>query len=213
MREKLMIAAVEVQQERRGWWLDHGDALSPSYLDLIRLEDTAAEIRTYETHFVPGLLQTEAYTRAVAAASWEPESEARLDEFTAVRMNRKTILARDEPIDFKVILSEAVLRHPVGGADVFGEQLQYLRACSTLRNICIQVLPFAGRPHPGMAGAFTALRLPSLDVVHVELMNSDAYIEDDVLVDQYLRAFEQLRGLALEPAESEEVIVQAIDTL
>ena len=65
LRERLVIVAVEVQQERRGWWVDHGDLLSPSYLDLIRLEATATEIQTYETHFVPGLLQTEAYARTV----------------------------------------------------------------------------------------------------------------------------------------------------
>jgi hypothetical protein len=53
LREQLMIVAVEVQQERRGWWVDHGDVLSPSYLDLILLEATATEIQTYETHFIP----------------------------------------------------------------------------------------------------------------------------------------------------------------
>lgn len=213
LREKLLIVAMEIQQERRGWWLDHDDVLSPSYLDLIRIEATADEIHTYETHFVPGLVQTEAYARAAATASWEPASAEALDEFVAVRMNRKQIFSRDVPVRLKAVISEAVLRHPVGGKEIFRAQLRHLNERAAAGEIVLQVLPFGAGPHPGMAGAFTVLRLPSLDVVHVELMNSDAYIEDDVGVAHYMSAFERLSSLAADPDESERLIAQAAHRL
>jgi hypothetical protein len=159
------------------------------------------------------LLQTEAYARAVAVASWEPESATLLDEFVAVRMNRKNVLTRATSIRLKVIVSEAVLRHPVGGPEVFGEQLRYLRARAATGEVFLQILPFGAQPHPGMAGAFTVLRLPSLDVAHIELMNSDAYIEDEVSVDQYMGAFKGLSALALSSTKSDQLIAGMADML
>lgn len=213
LREKLLVIAMEIQEERRGWWLDHDDVLSPSYLDLIRLEATAKEIQTYETHFIPGLLQTEAYASAAATASWEAASPQDLNEFVSIRMNRQKIFARDVLVRLRVILSEAVLRHPVGGQQIFRDQLLRLGERAAAGEIALQVLPFGGQPHPGMAGAFTVLRLPSLDIVHVELMNSDAYIEDDASVAHYMTAFEQLSRLAATPDESEQLIAEAASRL
>lgn len=213
VREKLMIVAGEVQQERRGWWVEHGDALAPSYLDLIRLEATATEIWTYEMSLIPGLLQTEAYARAFVSSLGELGSVSRLDEFITVRMNRKAIISRDEPVTLRAVISEAILRQPIGGEEIFRDQLQHLREYMTRPNVTLQVLPFLDRPNPGLFGAFSVLRLPSLDVVHVETMNTDAYIEDEHSVDQYLRAFERLTDLALKPAESDAFLRQIAVTL
>jgi hypothetical protein len=106
-----------------------------------------------------------------------------------------------------------VLRHAIGGKEVFREQLTYVRDCGAWQNVTVQVLPFTSRPHPGMTGAFTLLRLPSLDVAHVEMLNSDAYIENERGVDQYLRAFARLSEMAFDPVESSQLIASVIDTL
>src|SRR5258708_25501470 len=63
LREKLMVVAAEIQEERRGWWMGHGDALAPSYIDRIRLEATASEIWTFEANVLPGLLHTQEHAR------------------------------------------------------------------------------------------------------------------------------------------------------
>ncbi|MEO3812465.1 helix-turn-helix transcriptional regulator [Sphaerisporangium sp. B11E5] len=213
VREKLMVVAAEIQHERRGWWVEHSDALAPSYVDLIRLEAAATEIRTYETYLIPGLLQTEAYARVFVAAMRGLSSETELDEFVAVRMARKAVLTRDEPVVLRALISEAALRHPIGGAKTFKEQLGHLRRCATLPTVTVQVLPFMDRPHPGMSGAFTLLNLPQLTVAHIEAMNTDMYIEDEHGAMQYLRAYERLCELALTPEETDSFLEKLANTL
>jgi hypothetical protein len=212
VRDRLMVVAAEIQLERRGWWVEHGDLLSPSYVDLIRLEATAEEILTFEVQIVPGLLQTDAYAHAASVASWAPTQEE-LEHFVTVRMNRKNVLEGEHPTTLHVILNEAALRNPIGGKEVFRDQLQHLREWEARDHVTIQVLPFTDRAHPGVTGAFTILRLPSLDAVHVELMSSDAYVEDDHGVARYLQAFDRLSKFALTPGESDSFIAKVVDTL
>lgn len=212
VRDKLMVVAAEIQQERRGWWVQHGDILAPTYIDLIRLEATAEEIWTYEVQVIPGLLQTDAYATAAALSAWEPNPE-QLEEFVGVRMSRKRILTDEQPIMLRVILGEAALHHQLGGTEVFRDQLKYLLDWTGRDNVDLRVLPFVPVPHPGMAGGFTILRLPSLDVVHVELMISDAYIEDEGSVARYRRGFQCLTDLALSAEDSVDLISRTADTL
>ncbi|MEU9885597.1 helix-turn-helix transcriptional regulator [Sphaerisporangium sp. NPDC051011] len=213
VRERLMVVAAEVQQERRGWWVEHGDVLAPSYMDRIRLEATATAIWTYETCLVPGLLQTEAYARAFVSALAEFGSVPELDEFVAVRMARKTILEGERPATMRAVISEAVLHHPIGGPDIFRDQLDHLRKIAASPNVSLQVVPFMDQPNPGLFGAFTLLRLPSLDVVHVEAMNTDAYIEDERGVEQYIDAFDRLCDIALTEQESTTLLAESAASL
>jgi hypothetical protein len=113
----------------------------------------------------------------------------------------------------RALLSETALRHPIGGPETFREQVQHLRECATWQNVTLQVLPFTDRPHPGMSGAFTVLRLPRLDVAHIEAMNTDAYIEDEHGVGQYLRAFDRLADLALSTEKSQSFLTELADTI
>jgi hypothetical protein len=211
VRDRLMVVATEIQQERRGWWRKHSDLLSPSYIDLIRLESTATKIQTYEVQLVPDLLQTEAYTRA-ALTDWVSTSD-QLESIVDVQMARKNVLTGDDPLTLHIVLSEAALRNSLGGAEIFRDQLTHLRECTSHPNITLQVLPFTSQAHPGMAGAFTILRLPALDAVHVKLMSGDVYESDDSSVQRYLQAFDRLGGLALDPTESKSFIERMVDLL
>ncbi|GGK97680.1 transcriptional regulator [Sphaerisporangium melleum] len=213
VRERLMVVAAEVQQERRGWWVEHGDVLAPSYVDRIRLEATANAIWTYETCLVPGLLQTEAYARTFVSALADLGSVAEPDEFVAVRMNRRNILEGDEPVTMKAVINQAVLHHPIGGPEVFREQLDHLRKLAAWPNVSLRMVPFMSEPNPGFFGAFTLLRLPSLDVVHVEAMNNDAYFEDERSVAQYLAGFDRLCDLALTPEETIAILAESAASL
>ncbi|MER5624526.1 DUF5753 domain-containing protein [Streptosporangium sp. NPDC002544] len=103
----------------------------------------------------------------------------------------------------------AALRHPIGGPEIFRDQIE----CAAWSDVTPQILPFTGRPHPGMSGAFTILRLPSLDIAHVETMNTDAYLEDEHSVERYLRAFDHLCDLALSPDKSDSFLREIAVTL
>ncbi|GAA3753022.1 transcriptional regulator with XRE-family HTH domain [Spinactinospora alkalitolerans] len=213
LRETLIAVAGEVQAERRGWWVEHDDGLSPSYLDLVRLEATATRISTFEVGVLPGLLQHEGYARAaVQATSGTALSDSELDQFVSVRKQRQQILVRDEdPVAFHAVVHEALLHQRLGGSDVFTAQLEHLLECTKRPNITVQVLPLATSAHPALVGAFTVLGMSRLEFVHVELMTSDVYIEDTVGVQRYQDAFTALSDLALSPDESARLIVDKID--
>jgi transcriptional regulator with XRE-family HTH domain len=213
IRETLITVAAEVQQERKGWWVEQSDSLSPSFVDLLRLESTATSIRTFEPSLVYGLLQDEGYARYAAQSTRTWTSDQELERFIATRKARQGILRGDEPVEFHTIISEAVLHQPLGGPEVFSRQLKALLDSSERDNITVQVLPFSDKPHPGVTGAFAILSLSKLDFVHVELMTSDVYVEDEVSVAEYTAAYDVLAELAYPPERSRETIAGIMESL
>ncbi|MFW6641838.1 helix-turn-helix domain-containing protein [Nocardiopsis algeriensis] len=213
-RETLIAVAGEVEAERRGWWVEHSDTLSPSYLDLLRLEATASEVRTYETSVIPGLLQHKDYARrAVALTSSTELSEDALERFIAVRRQRQQILHRDEePTALHAVIHEAALHQTLGAPEVLAEQLVLLRELMSRPLITVQVLPLSA-PHPALAGAFTLVETHRLTWVHVELQTSDVYLEAPQSVAPYLGCFKVLSERALPPAESVKAINARLDAL
>lgn len=211
-RETLITVASEVQQERKGWWVEQSDNLSPSFVDLLRLEAAATSIRTFEPGLIHGLLQEEDYARYAAQSTRTWASDEELERFIATRKARQDILTRDTPVEFHTIISEAVLRQPLGGPDVFARQLEALLTSSERDNITVQVLPFSEKPHPGVTGAFSILSLPKLDFVHIELMTSDVYVEDESSVNEYGSAYEVLSEQAYSPEQSRELVADIMES-
>ncbi|GAA4935924.1 helix-turn-helix transcriptional regulator [Streptomonospora halophila] len=212
LRETLIAVAGEIQAERRGWWVEHDDDLSPSYRDLLRLESTATHIRTYETTVLPGLLQHEDYARAAVRATGADDlSEDDLDHFVAIRKQRQHILTCEEnPVAFHAVLHEAALHEHLGKPAVLPAQAEHLRNLCELPNVNVQLLPLAAGAHPALTGAFTVLSMSHLDFAHVELMTSDVYVEDPVGVQRYRDAFQTLTERALPPDESAPAIADKI---
>jgi len=208
VRDRLMVVAAEIQQERRGWWCEYSDLLPPSHIDLIRLEATARAIQTYEMQLIPDLLQTEAYARAAALAHWDL-APGQLERFVDVQMRRQKGLAGEDPLTLRVVLDEAALRTSLGGVEIFRDQLAHLRECAARPNVTLQVVPSTTGAHRGKASAFSILRLPTLDAVHITLLNSDIYAADDGSVQRYLTVFDTIAALALDPAESNTSIEEA----
>ncbi|TDQ52231.1 helix-turn-helix domain-containing protein [Actinorugispora endophytica] len=214
LRETLISVAGEVQAERRGWWVEHDDALSPSYLDLVRLEAAATGIHTFENGVFPGLLQHPDYAHAAVRATGSVDlTDEELDHFVSVRRQRQQVLTRDEdPVAFHAVLHESLLHQRLGGSEVFAAQLGHMLECAQRPNITVQILPLETSAHPALAGPFTVLSMARLDFVHVELMTSDVYIEDPASVRRYQDAFATLGDLALGPAESTRLIADKIVT-
>lgn len=121
-----------------------------------------------------------------------------------------------EPLRLLVVLDEAAILRPVGGPGVMREQLTHLIEVSARPNVTIHVLPLAAGVHPATTGEFTILSFPELiapDVVYLEHMTSDLYVEREADVYRYALAFDQLRALALDPAESVAIVKAVMDRM
>lgn len=144
--------------KKRSWWSSYRDTLSPQYSEFIGFEAEAIRLRQYHPALIPGLLQTEAYIRAVVGAlTLPPEPDSPNEKFAQVRLQRqRDILADDRPEDFRftAIIDEGALRRPIGGVETMREQLRHLANMQEKPHVSIAVLPFSAGAHPGLLGAF-----------------------------------------------------------
>jgi transcriptional regulator with XRE-family HTH domain len=199
--ERAALLNLARQANTPGWWHAYADIL-PHWLEpYIGLEAAASVLRTYEVQFVPGLLQTEGYARALiqqGSATTEEQVARRIE----LRVSRQDILHGPNPPQLWAVVDEGALRRPVGGKDVFREQLKHLIEMAEHPAVTLQILPFTAGPHSAMGGPFTILRFaePDLhDVVYIEQLTSALYLEKPAEVDSYLEVMEQL-CLQAEPA-------------
>lgn len=198
------------QSKRRGWWQEHGDVLAGYYANLIGLEAEAAEIRAYEQEAVPGLLQTEAYARAVIRVSGIAGTPEGVERLVRIRMSRQDILDGDDPPQLRVVINEGAVRRLVGGRAVMSEQLRRLVSDRDRPNVRIQVLPFSAGEHPAMTESFEVLSFAAegeRGVVNVEGMSSALFLETPAELRQYGWAFDALAASALGPRESGDMLI------
>jgi transcriptional regulator with XRE-family HTH domain len=201
---------------QRGWWDAYSDTLGPEYTALIALEAEAESVRWYAPMLVPGLLQTEQYARAVISSGLLIAPPGEVERRVQVKMTRQRVLTRDNPLSLDLVLDEAAVLRTIGGAEVMQEQLAHLVTMAARPNVTLQVLPLAAGAHPATTGEFTILGFPDLvapDVVYLENMTSDLYVEQEAEVYRYSLAFDQLRGLALIPGKSAEFIATKADNI
>jgi transcriptional regulator with XRE-family HTH domain len=213
-RERLEVLGQSAGQ--RGWWDAYADTLGPEYTALIALEAEAQSVRWYSPMLVPGLLQTEAYAREVVRSGLLIAPPGEVERRVQVKMTRQRALTKDSPPQLSVVLDEAAVLRQVGSTAVVREQLAHLTAMAGRPNVTIQVLPLAVGAHPATTGEFSILGFPELvapDVVYLENMTSDLYVEREGEVYRYTLAFDRLRALALGPAESAALITAHADTI
>ena len=198
-RDRLLTLARE--SRRRSWWQEYG--LPDSLSTYVGLEDAATAILQYLTSLVPPLLQTEDYARALTGdiAPWLSEDE--VEQRVAARMARQSLLTGDRPLKMWAIVAEAALRRLVGGAGVMRGQLTELAERSRRPNVTVQVIPYEEGAHPGMDSAFTLVQLAEVsDVVYVEGLIGNFYLQSDRDLERYRRAFDHLQAAALSPKDS-----------
>ncbi|MEU8073928.1 helix-turn-helix transcriptional regulator [Catellatospora citrea] len=199
-RDELIELARE-SKRRGGWWLKYGEVSSP-YLKLIQLESEADSIRGTELMFVPGLLQTEDYARAVIRATRPQDGAEEVERRALIRLTRQELLKQEKPPEFWTVLDEAVLHRTVGSPQVMAEQLRALAAANELPHITVQIIPFAHGGHEAMAGAFRILRFPDRrdpDTVYLEGFAGDIYLDDASEVTRCSLVFDHLSAAALSP--------------
>jgi transcriptional regulator with XRE-family HTH domain len=208
-------AALAREANTPGWWQQYGDVLPQWFRAYVDLESAATLIRTYEGQFVPGLLQTDDYIRAVIRGAGLESSEE-LGRRVRLRMARQTLLTREHPPRLWAVVDEAALRRPVGGRDVMRGQLERLIAAAKLPNVTLQILPFAGGAHPAMVGAYTILRFADRelpDVVYLEHLTNAVYLDKREEVEKHLDVMELLCVNSEPPAKTVELLAEILAEL
>jgi hypothetical protein len=206
-RTRLMSLAREANTP--GWWHRFGDVLPGWFQSYLGLEAAASLIRTYEVQFVPGLLQTKDYARAVVQLGHRRSPAEEIERRVGLRMLRQQLLTRTDPPQVWAVVDEAALRRPIGGHNVIRGQIEALIEATKLPNIRLQVIPFHAGGHAAAGGAFTILRFPDQDlpdVVYIEQLTSALYLDKRDDVDHYAAAMERLCIEADPPTHTAEIL-------
>ncbi len=142
------LLALLKESGQRGWMQPYRSELPDVYSDYIGFEDEARSISNYESLFVPGLLQTEDYARAVIQGTLPHASSDQIENRVLARTERQALLVKEDPPRFWAIMDEAAARRQVGGRQVMTGQLRKIRETASLPNVTIQVIPFGAAPIP-----------------------------------------------------------------
>jgi hypothetical protein len=196
----------------RGWWSAYRSTLPSGMAMYIGLEDGAKTIRAWQPDLVFGLFQTERYARAVLTVA-KPVDETTtefVERGVALRMERKEILTRENPVEVRAIIDEAALRRMIGDRDVMVEQYEEVMRLAKLDNVSVQILPMK-TPTYRCYYDFTLLSFedPMPTVVQMDTADGGSSISDkDTTVWSFSRRFDALRDGALPVGATPEFLQQ-----
>jgi hypothetical protein len=204
--------ALAREANRPGWWHSFRDVLPDWFSAFVSLEGEASIIRAYEPHYVPGLLQTPAYARAVLRAGLPHAAATEIERLVDLRIERQALLGRAEAPLLWVVIDETVLRRPIGGRAVMREQIEALIDATDRPNVRLQVMPFAAGPHSAMYGPFHIFRfqlqeLP--DIAYTESLVGGVYFDERDDVSTFLEALDRMCAQAA-PAQSTKAILDGM---
>jgi transcriptional regulator with XRE-family HTH domain len=197
------LRGIAARANSRGWWHEYSDVLPGWFEEYISLEEAATQIRGYEVQFVPGLLQTEDYARAVTLLAYSNPKE--IGRRVSLRMARQSRLAGATPVSLWLVLDEATLKRPIGGPSVMRAQLEHLIEMAERPNVTIQILPFKAGGHAAAGGPFSVLHFAEsdlTDIVYLEQLATAQYHEKPDMVGKYQTVMERLRLEAATPADT-----------
>jgi transcriptional regulator with XRE-family HTH domain len=194
-----------------GWWEAYTE-VDEDYATYIGFESAAVSIRQYEGTVIPGMLQIPDYIRgylrdAISPGRMRSFSEHDIEKGVEVRLKRQQILEGTSPLNYTAIMDEGTLRRPVGGVTAMRAQLLHLAKVAEKSNITVKILPFGIGGHAGQPGSFTIISLQReglSDVVHVESLAGQIFLETDEELLRHRRVFDQLDAAALDQTKSQE---------
>ncbi|WP_367125958.1 Scr1 family TA system antitoxin-like transcriptional regulator [Streptomyces phytohabitans] len=173
------------------------------FRDYARLEREAVELCYFANQAVPGILQTEAYARAVITSRLPLFDDETVEQRVAARLGRQDLLTRWPPPMVSAIIQESVLRQAFGGQEVQRTQLEHLLEVGRMRSVEVQVMPTASAEHSGMGGPFTLLVPQSKSqVAYLEVQHVSRVVTDADEVRALAVKYGSIRGQALTPRES-----------
>ena len=214
--ERARLLALARQANAPGWWQPYSDVMPGWFQSYLGLEAATSLIRTYEVQFIPGLLQTREYARAVVRLGHPRASDTDVERRVELRLARQKLLTRDDPPQLWAVVDEAALRRPIGGAAILRGQIEALVGATQLPNVRLQIVPFEVGGHAAAGGAFTILRFPEedlLDVVYVEQLTSALYLDKREDIDLYAEAMERLCLDANPPGQTGDMLASILKQL
>jgi transcriptional regulator with XRE-family HTH domain len=198
----------------QGWLRPYHSELPEEYAAYIAFEAEAREVRNYESLFVPGLLQTEPYARAVIAGTLPMASAPQVEQRVLARMERQALLQAE--LELWAIVDEAALRRMVGDPGIMRGQLNRLLDAMDMSNVTLQVITFDAGAHPGMSGSFVHMDFKDPEgpeLVYVDTLAGDLFLEAEPDLRRYSAIFDHLRAVALSPAQTQAMIAHTIKGL
>jgi transcriptional regulator with XRE-family HTH domain len=213
-REALVSLAREANSP--AWWQKYSDVVPDWFQIYVGLEEAAELIRVYEVQFVPGLLQTEEYARAVVQQGQPGAPPDEVDRRVALRMRRQQLLTRPNAPRLWAVVDEAALRRPLGGKEVMRGQIEHLMAAATKPNITLQVLPFGFGGHAAEGGAFTVMRFPEADmtdIVYIEQLTGALYLDKQEDVERYSEVMERLSVKGTSPERTHDILASILEEM
>ncbi|MEU1149886.1 helix-turn-helix domain-containing protein [Streptomyces sp. NPDC005863] len=189
------------ESDGKGWWSEYRRSLPQRTLDLAELESGASRIYSYETLVLPGLLQTEAYMRALFRSSRPTARDAEIAELIAFRRARQRSTLEPSGPHLHVVVHEAAVRVLVGGARVMREQLTHLLHTAALPNVTLQIRPFDAGPGPWLSAPFLQIEpaVARLGTVILEHPAARVVLDDEDSLTRYRATFADLCRNALPP--------------
>ncbi len=206
-----VLTSLARESRQKGWWQQYGGAVPDWFEVYVGLEAEATTIWEYATEFVPGMLQTKEYARAVHRAQLMTATAEEIDRLVTVRLARQELLESDDAPQFWLVLNEAVIRRMVGGRQTMHAQLERLIEASSLPNVTLQIVPFSAGAHPAMDGAFIlfSFREPTdPNIVYTEYHTGALYLEKPADVTRYRLMFDHLRAAALSADASRDTMAR-----
>src|SRR5215813_8783203 len=207
--EAQALIALAKQANSPGWWHKYGDVLPDWFQVYVGLEEAASLIRLYEVQFIPGLLQTAGYARAVVRLGQPFATPEEVERRVGLRLARQEVLTKPGGPRLWAVVDEAALRRPIGGREVMRAQLVQLIEVAGEANITLQVVPFRSGGHAAEAGAFTIMRFPEVDlpdVVYLEHLTSALYLDKREDVEKYTEVMERLSVEGESPERTTEIL-------
>jgi transcriptional regulator with XRE-family HTH domain len=197
------------QANAPGWWHRYSDLLHSWFETYLGLEQAASVIRNYELQFVPGLLQTRDYARAVTMLGHSDPVE--VERRVELRMQRQELLHRKNPPTLWAVVDEAALRRSLLKPAQTREQLTHLIEMNELPQVSLQVAPFSYGGHAAAGGPFAILRFaePDLpDIVYLEQLTSALYLDKRADVEHYAAVMDRLCAQVEPPDRTTEILMQ-----
>jgi transcriptional regulator with XRE-family HTH domain len=204
--ERDRLLALASQANQHGWWRDYLDVIPGWFQAYIGLEESANIICSYETQFIPGLLQTEDYAAAVIRA--EAQSATHASRLVDVRKERQRRLTSGS-LRLRAVIDEVALRRPVGDAAVMRDQYQHLLAMADQPGLIVQVTPMFTSASYASPGSFSILHFPAdelADIVYVEQLTSALYLDKRADVDRYAAVLTQIVASSMTQERSADLI-------
>ena len=216
LRAWLLVLAQDAT--RRGWWEDYASSLAPEYLEYIGLEAEAASIADWQPDVVPGLLQTEAYTRQISVGYQDviTTPPSAIEQVVRIRMIRQERLTIEPVLHLSAVIEESVLLRRMGDNDLMRAQLEHLVNLSELPNVEVRILPL-DRGLPLIATSFSILSFESRpgeggshlgDVVYIEGLKGQQSLDSDDDTYLFRLFFQALTRAALAPDASSRLLKQ-----